>query len=208
MTDKRDRLNDETRRSLKTPPPDWERDESMEEFVNDGREYLDRETLQRFLSDLARLGARYGVELVPDADSGVMRLAPLSPEQGGYLAERIDDGPRVLSSYGNDVQWEDPTNDIVGDSFHPIAREQRARIWLEENAEALDCANSDWFRKLSTLYQHASDPDHRNDDETERLRELLAKRRRGRFVSTKEAERRTRQMIARKRRSKGLRDDD
>lgn len=122
--------------------------------MTDKRDDLDPEALQRFLSGLARLGAQYGVELVPDAATGAMRLTPLSPEQGGYLAERVDDGPRVLSSYGHGMEWDDPTDDIVGDSFHPIAREERARVWREENADALDHVRNDaeltWLRALRT----------------------------------------------------------
>lgn len=122
--------------------------------MTDKRDYLDHEVLQRFLSDLARLGARYGVELVPDAATGAMRLAPLSPKQGGYLAERVDDGPRILASYGHGVEWDDPTDNIVGDSFHPTAREERARRWYEESAEALNQERSEgeatWLRALRT----------------------------------------------------------
>lgn len=98
---------------------------------------IERDTLQRHLSDLARLGARYGFELVPDIRQGSMRIKPISPKQGGYLAERVDDGPRVLSSYGSGVARDDPTDGVVGDDMHPTAREKRARQWSDENAAAI-----------------------------------------------------------------------
>jgi len=98
---------------------------------------IPRDQLQRFLSELARLGACYGVELEPDIGHGSMRLRPISPRQGGYAAERVDARFRVPTSYGHGVAFDHPTDDVVGDDMHPEAREERARIWREENAEAI-----------------------------------------------------------------------
>ena len=140
---------------------------------------LDHQTLQRYLSDLARLGARYGVELVPDPDLRGMRIAPLSPEQGGYLALQVDDGAPMLSSYGEGAAPDKSTDDVVGDSFHPAAREERARLWREQNAEAIA---------------------ERSDEDVKLMRELLRQRQAGEFVSAEEGRRQTTEMVERRRR--------
>lgn len=104
--------------------------------MTDDGEHIPRDHLQRFLSDLGRLCARYSVELEGDRETGAMRLKPITPEQGGYVAERVDDGPRVLSSYDSGVRWDDPTDDIVGDDCHTEALAERAHRWREENSDA------------------------------------------------------------------------
>jgi hypothetical protein len=98
---------------------------------------LECERLQLYLSDLARLGARYAVELVPDMQHGGVRLKPIAGQQGGYLAERVDAGHLVLRSYDHGASPEVSPADVVGDDFHPEARAERARLWKVENAEAI-----------------------------------------------------------------------
>lgn len=97
---------------------------------------LPEETIQRYLTELARLGARYGIELRPDVETRSMRIVPISPDYGGYYARRLDDGPRVLLPYQHGHALDDPA-DVLGDDMHPSAREEQARCWLEDNAEAL-----------------------------------------------------------------------
>ena len=87
----------------------------------------DSVALQRFLSDLARLSARHKVVLDMMQGDGLVRLTPLADWFGGYVAERVDNGPRVMSIFGHDMVWDDPNDDIVGDDVHPDAREHRAR---------------------------------------------------------------------------------
>ncbi|WP_265499574.1 hypothetical protein [Paracoccus beibuensis] len=134
----------------------WEIVAGPGDMTRDAREYLDElelvpaQTLQRYLSDLARLGVRYGIELQSDLETGCMRLVPLTPEQGGYYAERVDDGPRVLASYGSGMAWDDPTDGVVGDDMHPDARAERARRWREDNAEAIEEHNQ---RELMPLHK-------------------------------------------------------
>lgn len=97
---------------------------------------LPPEALQRYLSDLARLGVRHVIELRPDPETGTMRLVPAMPEHGGYYASRVDDGPPVLLPYDSGrAEW--AADDVVGDDMHPSARQDRAREWLADNAEAL-----------------------------------------------------------------------
>ena len=97
---------------------------------------LPQETIQRYLTELARLGARYGIGLQPAVETRSMRIVPISPGHGGYYAKRLDDGPRVLLPYQHGRALDDST-DVIGDDMHPLAREERARCWLEDNAEAL-----------------------------------------------------------------------
>ncbi len=135
------------RERLEAPVHKREPVETVDDFTREAREYgeameqqtehMDRETLQRFLSDLARIGARYGIELEPDIRTGSVRIKPITENQGGYYAERVDAGYRILSSYGSGMLWDDPTDDVVGDDMHPQARAERARAWREENAEAI-----------------------------------------------------------------------
>lgn len=135
------------RERLEAPVDEWEPVETADDFTLEAREYgeameqqtehIDRETLQRFLSDIARIGARYGIELEPDIRTGSVRIKPITENQGGYYAERVDAGCRILSSYGSGIMWDDPTDDVVGDDMHPQARAERARAWREENAEAI-----------------------------------------------------------------------
>ena len=93
---------------------------------------------RHYLSELARLGGRYGIELVPDMRWGSVRLTLISPEQGGYYAERVDSSCRVLASYGSGKAWDDPMDDVVGDDMHPDARAERAEAWRKENSEAVE----------------------------------------------------------------------
>lgn len=104
-------------------------------------EPLALDTLQHYLSDLARIGARYGIEIRPDGDAGSLRLLPLSPDHGGYFAERVGDGQYILLSYKNGPNWDYANECIVGDDMHPSARAERARKWREDNAEAIAEAN-------------------------------------------------------------------
>ncbi|MBI6630929.1 hypothetical protein [Pontibaca salina] len=53
MADKHNRLSDELRRNLETPLHDGERVESMEQFVREDGEYLDRETLQSVVKSVS-----------------------------------------------------------------------------------------------------------------------------------------------------------
>lgn len=98
---------------------------------------LPQETLQRYLSDLARIGVRYGVELRPDPGTGCMRIAPISANHRGYYAQRFDDGPRVLLAYDSGRARDGLADSVAGDDMHPAARQERIKHWTEENAEAL-----------------------------------------------------------------------
>ncbi len=102
---------------------------------------IERERLQCYLSELARLGAKHGIKLEPDVRHGSMRIKPITEHHGGYYAQRVDDGPRVLVNYDSGHAQELPAENIVGDDMHPTARDMRAREWRENNAGVIDERN-------------------------------------------------------------------
>ncbi|WCQ99101.1 hypothetical protein [Paracoccus aestuarii] len=95
------------------------------------------DNLQHYLSALARIGARHGIEIRKEGDAGSLCLLPLSPDHGGYFAERVGDGQYVLLSYETGGGLDYACGRIVGDDMHPSARAERARKWREDNAEAI-----------------------------------------------------------------------
>lgn len=149
-------LKEEVSDRLDTLVEEWEAVETPEEFTRDAREHLDREMLHRFLTDLARLSASRGIVLDTMQGDGMVRLAPLTDWFGGYAAERVDEGPRVMASYGHGMAWDDPTDDVVGDDVHPDARQEQAREWQKEKSEALA---DNRFREKFLQARGAVDPD-------------------------------------------------
>lgn len=82
----------------------------------------------------------------------------------------------------------------------------KASISLSEAQEAYarDLVAQGRYSSLSAVLQHGLELLRDQSQTTDALRELLARRREGDFLSLEEGERRTRAMIARKRAERGL----
>lgn len=95
-----------------------------------------RTRLRRFLDDLGRLSAQHGVWLEDGPAGPILHFR--EDAAAGYIAwpAKDMDGAWQVDSYVNGAEL-DPEGIIVGDDHSPQGKEKRARIWREENAEAL-----------------------------------------------------------------------
>ena len=102
----------------------------------------DEARLKAFLDGLASLSARHGyaIESTPQG----ARLIPFDGI-GGYLARPLpQSGHYDIDCYSAGMDRTDPGEEIVGEDWSPAAREDRARRWREENADAIAEHNA-WF---------------------------------------------------------------